>query len=214
MLTDAGYETKNTAYYQRIYEAKKEGREQDAQDMIDYLLKGKGVTEQALSTGISSAAKKDESASATETADFLISEGGNATNYIRDQLKQKQMTPAEAREMLQKAEPDKDADSIWWTVDRIEYTLETGKDVSGTYYRLWDAMEDNKATEIQAAVKTMMQHGIKPESIKSTITKQYKDAYLEASGSEKTKIRDAIHKAYKAAGYTAEDADKIINKWK
>ena len=68
--------------------------------------------------------------------------------------------------------------------------------------------------EIRTAVKTMTAHGMEPKNIKTQITKQYKDAYLNGSNSEKVKIKDAIEKAYKELGYSTEDADKVINKWK
>ena len=100
-------------------------------------------------------------------------------------------------------------------MDRIQYQLDTNAEkVSGKYYRLWDAMDANKADEIRTAVETMTQHGMEPKNIKTQITKQYKDAYLEADSAGKVKIKDAIEKAYKELGFTKEDADKVINGWK
>ena len=60
----------------------------------------------------------------------------------------------------------------------------------------------------------MTDHGMEPKNIKTQITKQYKDAYLDGTNNEKVKIKDAIEKAYKELGYSTEDADKVINKWK
>ena len=60
----------------------------------------------------------------------------------------------------------------------------------------------------------MMEHGSKPANIKGEITKKYKAAYLAADSKGKVRIRDAVQKAYKAMGLTAEDADKAIEKWK
>jgi hypothetical protein len=215
-LGEAGLNTNNTGYYQRIYDAKKSGNEEAAQDMIEYLMSGKGVKEETINSKMASLAKKDESASAEETASFLIGEGADAQDYIKSQMKDGNLTAEDARKLLQENQPEKDADSIWWTVDRIEWAQENGLEEtpSGTYYRLWNAMDANSATEIQSAVKNMVNHGVKAENIKSTITNQYKSAYLEADSNGKRKIRDAIQKAYKAAGFTAEDADKVINKWK
>ena len=214
-LGEAGYSTNNNAYYARIYEAKKAGDDARAQNMIDYLLKGKGIKQESINSKIAGMAKKDENASAADTAEFLIAEGANAEDYIRDRMRKQELTADEARDLLQKADPTKDADSIWWTVDRIQYQLDTGAEkVSGNYYRLWDAMDNNKATEIRTAVKTMTDHGMEPENIKKQITTKYKKAYLDGSNSEKVKIKDAIEKAYKELGYSTEDADKVINKWK
>ena len=62
-------------------------------------------------------------------------------------------------------------------------------------------------------MKTLTDHGKKKADIKENITKMFKAEYLEAGSSGKIKIRDAIQKAYKALGYTAADADKIIDGW-
>ena len=61
---------------------------------------------------------------------------------------------------------------------------------------------------------TMKSHGVEVQSIKSTITSTWKEKYLAANLTGKNKIRDAIQKAYKAMGLTAEDANKIIDGWK
>ena len=46
------------------------------------------------------------------------------------------------------------------------------------------------------------------------MTGHFKQDYLKANSDGKRRIRDAIQKAYRKLGYTAEDADKVINKWK
>ena len=214
MLGDAGFRTTNAAYYQRIYEARKAGNDAAADSMTEYLELGKGVSEKTISSGVAKAARADENASTEDTARFLIGEGAEAESYIRDQMKAGELSAAEARKLLAEANPEKDADSIWWTVDRIEYQMQTGEDVSGTYYRLWDAMDDNRAEEIKAAVKVMTEHGVEEKSIRSQITGKYKEEYLNADSKGKVKIRDSIQKAYKALGKTAADADKVINAWK
>jgi len=214
-LGDAGYGTSNTAYYQRIYEAKKAGDTQRAEEMEEYLTLGKGVQESTLSSGIKSAAKQDETATAAETAQFLTEEGMDATDYIRQQIKKGNMTGEDARKWLQEQDPDKSEDSIWWTVDRAEYYAETGKNAgSGTYYRLWDAMDANKADAIGTALDGMTAHGVKKDNIVSQLKSHYKEAYLAADSDGKRRIRDAMQKAYRKLGFTAEDADKVINGWK
>jgi hypothetical protein len=215
-LGDAGFNTNNKAYYQRIYAAKKAGDEQAAQDMIDYLLNGKGVKQETIGENMAKLAKADDSMTAEETAGFLMGEGKDPSDYIKEQLKAGNMNAEDARKMLQEADPKKSADDVWWAVDRIQYQLdnELNKAPGGNYYRLWDAMDNNSTEEIRTAIKTMTEHGIEAKNIKTQITKQYKAAYLAADADGKRTIRDAIQKAYKLMGYTAEDADKVINKWK
>ena len=44
--------------------------------------------------------------------------------------------------------------TLSWTLDRLEYTKQTGKDAgSGMYYRLKDAINANKSAEIKAIPK-------------------------------------------------------------
>ena len=59
----------------------------------------------------------------------------------------------------------------------------------------------------------LLKHGITQKKILDK-TSDWKKEYLAADAAGKTKIRDAIQKVYKAAGSTAEEADKKINKWK
>ena len=308
LLKESGYKTSNSAYYQRIYEAKKEGREEDAQDMIDYLLTGKGIKAETVNSGINAAAKQDESASAEEKYDMLKENGYSSlgkyvlemyadgeisreeaekmykeanpkadqkdvlkaldkvdyekehgktedyTNYtplknaideddekafkaakkhlmdngykekdilstirsyISERYEKGEISRDKADWLYRKYDPSTDKNERFWMLDRIDYEKATGKEAGGgKYYRLWDAMDANKSTDIQAAVKLMTAHGVEAKNIKSQITQRYKEKYLKAGNSEKVKIRDAIQKAYKALGLTATDADKVINKWK
>ena len=214
-LGESGYDTSNTGYYQRIYNAKKAGNEDAAQDMISYLLNGKGVKQETINSKMISMAKADTGATAAETAQFIMNEGKDPTDYIRDQLKGGKMSADEARKMLMKADPKKNADDAWWQVDRIQYQIETKgeKAPSGKGYRLKAAISANNAAQIQKAVKDMMAHGITKESIKKDYLSDWKSEYLAADSNRRRQIRDAMQKAYKAIGYTAEDADKTIKNW-
>ena len=207
-LKAGGYQTNATAYYQRIYDAEKAGDTQAAEDMREFLMLGKGVKEKSIDSGIKKLANEEGN------TDYMLENGMDAGDLIRTQLRDGTITAEEARKQLQANDPDKDADSIWWAVDRIEYQKETGNAASGTYYRLWDAMNANKADEISTAIDSLLAHGGKAENIRKGINGQYKEAYKEAGNSEKVKIRDAMQKAYRKLGYSAEDANKTISKWK
>ena len=103
-------------------------------------------------------------------------------------------------------------DDIFWKLDQMDYEKETGETETGYYYRLRDAITKNKADEIQAAVKTLLAHGITKEKIKDKLS-DWKAEYTAGDSAKKIQIRDAITKAYKAAGYTADDANKTIERW-
>ena len=214
LLKDAGFKTSNASYYERIYQAKKSGNENAANSMIDYLLTGKGVKLEDINSGVASAAKKDPNMTATEKAEFLIKEEGNAEDFIRKQLREGELNAEEARKLLKKAQPEKSADDIWWAVDRIQYQLDTNaeKAPSGYYYRLVDAINGNKANEIREAVKQLKAHGVTDKKIKDKLS-DWKKEYLAASGNEKVRIKNALIMAYKAIGIDETEANKIINKW-
>ena len=81
------------------------------------------------------------------------------------------------------------------------------------YDDLYAAIDSNKSDEIKEAVKYQLEHGATETGIKTQLTKQYKETYIYSDANEKRKIRDALEKAYKALGYTAADADKVIDGW-
>jgi len=307
-LGAAGYEQKNAAYYQRIYEAKKAGDTAAAEEMTEYLklakLKGEDP-DKTINSAVAGLAKKDDSISAKEKVDFLMKEGAsNIPSWIVEQYQEGKITEAEAKKLYKQADPKKTDDEIYfafdradykaetgdkdasgkyyrlyaaidsgnakdladakkqlkthntkedeinsqiqsyilkqykegeknkaqteallkkyrpdldendryWIFDRIDYKNKTGEDASGYYYRLKDAINGNKATEIQSAVKQLIDHGVEKKNVKSKLS-DWKSEYLEADSRERIRIRDAITKAHKALGYTAEDADKTINGW-
>jgi uncharacterized protein YqgV (UPF0045/DUF77 family) len=307
-LGEAGYEQKNAAYYQRIYEAKKAGDTAAADEMTEYLVKAKLKGEdpnKTINSAVTGLAKKDDSMAAQEKVDFLMKEGAsNIPSWIVEQYQEGKITEAEAKKLykqadpkktddeiffafdradykaetgdsdasgkyyrlyaaidsgnaadltaakkqlkehntkddeinsqiqsyilkqykegeknkaqteaqLKKYRPDLSADDRYWIFDRIDYKNKTGEDASGYYYRLKDAINANKANDIQAEVKRLIDHGVEKKNVKSKLS-DWKSEYLGADSRERIRIRDAIQKAYKALGYTAADADKIIDGW-
>jgi hypothetical protein len=51
------------------------------------------------------------------------------------------------------------------------------------------------------------------KNIKGQIGSHYKQAYLDGDSTAKRTIRDAMQKAYRKLGFTAEDANKTISNW-
>ena len=217
---DAGYKDTVDAYVKRILNAQKAGNTQKAEEMSEYLKLAKIKAEdpeKTLQQKLNALAKKDKNMSAEEKTEYIAensSEAG-ANNYIIQQLKKGEISAATARKELKKIHPDKTEDDIWWKVDRIEYQRETGKEVSGNamYYRLDDAMNANKAEDIRTVTNDLLKHGVEAKKIADHAS-DWKSEYLAADENGKRRIRDAIHKLYKALGLTTEEADKRINKWK
>ena len=219
-LGNDGYKSTVDEYALRIYQAQKSGDEEAARLMSEYVTLAKSGAEdpeKALQSKLKSIAKKDKDASAEETMQYLQENGGSeqsVSTYIMDELKDGKIDAEEARKLLKQNEPDKSEDDIWWKVDRAEYAKENGTDTpGGYYYRLTDAVESNRAEEINKAVNDLKKHGVTDKQIKTKLS-SWKQAYLDATGDEKRRIRDALTKAYKAIGLTAEEAGKIIDGWK
>ncbi len=215
----AGYGTAAKDYYRRIYEAEKAGNQAAADEMKDYMMLVKindDNPEKKLNSELAKMAKKDDDLTAEEKAEAAVK--GNtpagAYSYVIQQVKNGELTDAQAREKIKEIYPDKSDDDIWWSVDRAQYAKETGaENVSGKYYRLKDAVNGNRSAEIRQAVDDLVKHGVDREDVRDKMS-DWKSDYLAADSKGKTRIRNAIQLVYKELGYTAEDADKMINKWK
>ena len=190
-------------------------------DEIDYENEtGKDVESYSLYTRIYEAIDKGDASTIRKQKSYLKSIGieekdvnSQIASYISSQYKDGKMRRADAESRL-KNFAGKDADDAFWTLDRIDFKKATGAEASGTYYRLWYAMDANKSTDIQSAVNTMTGHGVEAKNIKSQISSHYKQEYLTESESGKIKIRDAMNKAYNALGYSEKEVNKTIKKWK
>lgn len=215
-LGDAGFKTSNKAYYSRMYEAQKAGNQAEADSIREYLTLAKGVEEETIQSGLRSLAKNDNSLSAEERikvyADNSTDKGGS--NFIIAQLKAGEITDLQARKMIKEIFPEKTDDDIYWQVDRAKYQADTGKKVGSDayYYRLEDAINANRANQIQEAVNDLLKHGVTKDKIKKKLS-DWKSEYLAADSNGRIRIKDAITKAYKAAGYSAADAQKTIDGW-
>ena len=192
-------------------------------DEIDYERKiGHDVDSYSMYTPLHDALDKGSRSEVTQAVQYLKKNGyeekninNNIRDYITDSFRDGKITRAQAESRL-KDYAGMEEDDVWWAIDRIDFQKKTGKDPGGqTYYRLWDAMDNNKADSIGQALDIMLAHGIKKENVKSTLSKgdRYKEAYLNGSEQDRVRIRDAYQKAYKKLGYSAAEADKAIANW-
>lgn len=212
-LGDAGFKTSNKAYYGRMYNAMAGGNQGEADDIREYLELAKGQGKDKIESGLRTAARDDNSKTPAEQSQWMIDNDLlDGTSSITTQYKKGEITREEAEGLYKAASPKMTGNDIFWKLDQMDYEKETGETETGYYYRLRDAITKNKADEIQAAVKTLLAHGITKEKIKDKLS-DWKAEYTAGDSAKKIQIRDAITKAYKAAGYTAEDANKTIERW-
>ena len=216
-LGDAGYNTNTAHYYERIYQAKKAGNDQAAAEMTEYLTLGKGVKENVVQQNVAKQAKADENASAAETAEFLMGEGGNVRDYTLDQYKEGEISRDEAARILKQNNPEMTDDDIFWTLDRADFKKETGaEEVSGKNYRFYDAIENGGSAEIKKAAAFLKEHGVDLKKQRGSLTTRYKKEYLELkpASAEQVKMKNQLIMAYKETGMTEQEAEQLINKWK
>lgn len=188
-LGDAGYGMKNADYYERIYRAEVSGNTEAAEGMREFLIQGKGASEKKMNEGI--------------------------RGIVLDEYRAGNLTRAEAEKLYRQENPDVKDKDLLKALDKIDWE-KAGNDPDGysNYTPLYKAMDSNDNDEIRTAVKYMMDNGYKPSDIKKQVNEKYKPAYLAATNEkERLDIYNAMTVAYKAMGYSAEDAKKKIGEW-
>ena len=218
-LGEAGYETTSKAYYQRIHNARKAGNDRDANGMIEYLLMGKEVKEETLNQNLRALIKADEDISAEEKYNRQKELGlQKGSSFIFDEYEAGNLTREKAEELYKQENPNANGKDILKAFDKIDWEkdgkpLAKGQENYTNYTPLYVAIENNKADEIQKAVKYMTKNGYAAKDIKSQVNSQVKKLYQSADANGKIRLRDALTKTYKALGFTAEDAEKTISGW-
>ncbi len=216
-LGEAGFKTTAASYYGRIYNAMKNGDQGTAEGLKEYMSLAKGTSDEAIKTGLKTAAKKDRSLTDAQRDSWMIKNdlmGKNNTSTITTQYKEGKISAAEARKLWKELEPSLTDNDLYWKQDWIDYQKQTGIDVSNSYtYRLKDAVASNKGDNIRKAVKDMLDHGRTQKQVKDALS-DWKSTYLAGDQKARSAIRNALQIAYKALGLTAADADKTIEGWK
>ena len=216
-LMDAGYDTDAKGYVQRLYDAQKTGNKKRAEDLNEYLTLAFGKKQEKINSDVNTLVKADESTSIEEKQKLLKeNEYGSMSSWVLDQYREGSIDRKKAEKLYREERPTATDKQVLEALDKIDYEKRTGRKVENysNYTPLYDAIEENRTEKIREALKYMMENGYKKEDIKKQLTTKYKQAYLDADVNEKWRIRNAIQIIYKAMGYTATDADKIINGWK
>lgn len=216
-LGEAGYDTTAAGYVKRLYEAQKTGNKKRAEEMNEFLRLAHGREQKTINSQVNTLVKDDTSTSAEEKQKLLQeNEYGSLSSWVIDEYRKGEIDRKTADRMYREERPKATDKDVLEALDKVDYEKRTGRkpESYSNYLPLYDAIGDNKENDIKAAIKYMLDNGYTAKDIKTQLTAKYKAAYLAADQSGKRKIRDALQKAYKALGYTATDADKVINGWK
>ena len=218
----AGYDTSTKAYEQRIYEAKRDGRQEEMQAMTDYLLLGKGVKEEAITSGIRKGIKEDKGLTDAQKITNLREEGmedSDIASWIMKRYKDGEIDRQEAEKLWLLANPKKDADDAYFAFERKDAKMTGEEDVgSSDYFKLDAAMEKGDDAGVRSAKSELKQHGYDDKKIndhlKSWVMDRYKEGKLDKTQT-KTKLKkyrpdltdDDIFWAIDLADYKKETGD-------
>lgn len=98
----------------------------------------------------------------------------------------------------------------------VYWTLEEWKGGEGwkKYGQFLDAVDKGVLADTRKVAKEYMKHGVDKGDLSSQLTKHFKEAWLEATGDEATRLKNAYISAYKAIGGDADKARDNIIKWR
>ena len=221
-----GYGTDANDYVERIYNAGKKGDKEAEQELTEYYLLGKSKADdpqKALNQALNRMLKDDRDLSAEEMIEALDDGGyGKMGEYIMEQYKDGKIDRKTAEKYYRQENPKSSDKDVLKALDRVEWEMSGKPLASGqknytNYTPLYVGIENNKAAEIQDAVDYMIDHGYEAKSIKSELGKAggpIRELYMSTTDKDqRRRLRNALQIAYKRLGYTAEDADKTIEKW-
>jgi hypothetical protein len=217
-MADKGYGTSANDYYERIYDEEKNGNQQAAQDMREYVTLNSNAEDpqKNMNEGLQKLAKVDDSLTAEEKyqkqKEYGLVKGGS---YILDEYEAGNLTRKDAEKLYREENPKKTDKEVLQAFDKIDYEKKTGKEADdySNYTPLYDAIGNNKSDEIKTAVKYMLDNGYEAKDIKSQINSKIKKEYLPADSKTRTRLKDAMDKTYKALGFTVAEADKKVQEW-
>ena len=216
-LGESGWQTNNSAYYKRIYNADKAGKQEKVSSMINYLTLARGTKESKINEAIRGLAKADTSLKSKEKLEKQKEYGlTKTTDYIISEYKSGNITKQDAMTMYKKENPNVTDKILAEKFDGIDYEKSGGETKYSSYSNydpLYDAIEANSQTEIKQAVKKLVSLGYDQSSIKSNLTKIYKTDYIQADTKTRGQIQNKLIKAYRELGISENEAIKIMQKW-
>ena len=121
VLGSNGWETKNSAYYNRIYQADQQGKKTKVAELIEYLQKAKGVSDETLNQNLRKLYKEDDNLSSEEKLkkqqEYGLKDG---SSYIRDEYKKGNIDRKTAEKLYKEAHPKMTDKQIKSTFDKID----------------------------------------------------------------------------------------------
>ena len=183
------YQSKNTAYYERIVAAELNGDTQKAEDYREYMLLSKMVSEESLRKGLKAAMQEA---------------------FIRGDADE----DAAQKYLLKIGAYDTESDAHW-ELDKWKDMRDEGIS-AGEYRKYADFFQAVETGEnLRAVIKEYLDNGVSKTTLASQITTQYKQQLIDmkASGKGYADLQARILTAYEVLGYDRAQKQKDIQKW-
>lgn len=132
---------------------------------------------------------------------------------LKSQLKEDylggSMPESEVSDYLQEYCGAEDEHDVYWTLEEWK-----GGEGWKKYGKFLDAVDKGVLADTQKVAREYMKHGVDKGTLSSQLTAHFKEAWLEATGDEATRLKNAYISAYKAIGGDADKARDNIIKWR
>ena len=125
---------------------------------------------------------------------------------IRDGVQAGTVSEADAVRRMVAGGFAEDENDAYWKIREWK-----GGDDYAKYDEFLSAVD--KSGDVAKAAKTYLDHGVKADTLASTITKAYKQQYIAADSAERKRLKKLLLDAYAAIGYDRKEKEKDIDKW-
>lgn len=138
--------------------------------------------------------------------------GKAVAGRIRARVKAGTLDAETAAELLQRFQPDKDADELYWKAREWAYKAQTGAESFGKYNILKDAIFSGG--DATAALQELEAHGVSREDAEGEMRSTIGQWYQGKSEDGRTVDRDqAVKLLQEYGGNSKHDAEEAVTKW-
>lgn len=138
--------------------------------------------------------------------------GKAVAGRIRARVKAGTLDAETAAELLQRFQPDKDADELYWKAREWAYKAQTGAESFGKYTILKDALRSGG--DVEAALKELEEHGIERDAAITQMHSQIGAWYTGTSDDGKTiQKTEAMQLLQKYGDENEREAEETVREW-
>lgn len=138
--------------------------------------------------------------------------GKAVADRVKARVKAGTLDAETAAELLQRFQPDKDADELYWKAREWAYKAQTGAESFGKYTILKDALRSGG--NVEAALKELEEHGIERDAAITQMRSQIGAWYTGTSDDGKTiQKTEALQLLQKYGDENEREAEETVREW-